>query len=301
MIDYIEIELLLNGQGFMQDNLKFYSQTAWNALNYKLNIGHKELDVSYNIECDILKIRGSLPYFLNGHNIHFTDDEFKQSIDLISSLLGVDVWEGAVIAFEYGLVVETEHHYKSVLEAHAKLKGCKLAIYDHGRQFTSRRGKFRLKLYNPWKNTPNKMTKAVREQLKQDGFTPGDKAIKAEVHIKDARMVSGKNYPLVKNFVLPSFQKVCKDFLKRRYDDIEKMKPLIIPGDKKVADSLGIALCAYADGENQWAEKVLSRINSFPDRVLSASDKQQRRRIIRKKIDQLTNERSDFDLGGLIK
>ena len=301
MVDYIEIELLLNGQGFMADNLKFYSKTAWNTLNYRLNAGHKELDVSYNIECDILKIRGSLPYFLNGHNIHFSQDEFTQSIDLISSLLGVNIWEGVVTTFEYGLVVETEHHYKSVLEAHAKLKGCKLAIYDHGRQFTSRRGKFRLKLYNPWKNTPNKMTKAVREQLKQDGFTPSDRAIKVEVHVKDARIVSGRDYPLIKNLVLPGFQKVCKDFLKRRYDDIEKMKPLVIPGDKKVADSLGIALCAYSDGENQWAEKVLSRINSFPDRVLSPSDKQQRRRIIRKKIDQLTNERSDFDLGKLIK
>lgn len=301
MIDYIEIELLLDGQGFMADNLKFYSKTAWNTLNYKLNAGHKELDISYNIECDILKIRGSLPYFLNGHNIHFSQADFTQSIDLISSLLGVDVWKGEVTEFEYGLIVETEHHCKSVLDAHAKLKGCKLAIYDHGRQFTSRKGKYRLKIYNPWKNTPNKMTKAVREQLKKDGLAPSDRVIKVEAHIKDARMVNGRDYPLVKSLVLPGFQKVCKDFLKRRYDDIEKTKPLIIPGDKKVADSLGIALCAYADGESQWAEKVLSKLSSFPDNVLSASDKQQRRRIIRKKIAQLTDERSDFDLGKLIK
>ena len=301
MIDYIEIELLLDGQGFMADNLKFYSKTAWNTLNYKLNAGHKELDISYNIECDILKIRGSLPYFLNGHNIHFSQADFTQSIDLISSLLGVDVWKGEVTEFEYGLIVETEHHCKSVLDAHAKLKRCKLAIYDHGRQFTSRKGKYRLKIYNPWKNTPNKMTKAVREQLKKDGLAPSDRVIKVEAHIKDARMVNGRDYPLVKSLVLPGFQKVCKDFLKRRYDDIEKTKPLIIPGDKKVADSLGIALCAYADGESQWAEKVLSKLSSFPDNVLSASDKQQRRRIIRKKIAQLTDERSDFDLGKLIK
>ena len=301
MVDYIEIELLLNGKGFMADNLKFYSKTAWNTFNYKLNVGCRDLDVSYNVECDILRVSGSLPYFLNGHNIHFSQEELEQSIDLISSLLGVNIWEGVVTAFEYGLVGETEHHYKSVLDAHAKLKGCKLAIYDHGRQFASRRGKFRLKLYNPWKNTPNKMTKAVREQLRQDGFIPNDRTIKLEVHIKNAKIVNNGDYPSVKMLVLPGFQKVCKDFLRQRYDDIEKTKPMVIPSDKKVADSLGIALCAYADGENEWAEKVLSRINTFPDKVLSASDKQQRRRIIRKKIDQLTNERSDFDLGELMK
>lgn len=300
MYDYIDIEVLLDDGNFIKENL-IHVSSSLSRDRYILRANERELYIIHLRGKNLLRIQGSLPYFLNGHNIHFSQDDFRQSIDLINSLLGVDVWKGEVTEFEYGLVVETVHHYKSVLDAHAKLKGCKLAIYDHGRQFTSRRGKFRLKLYNPWKNTPNKMTKAVREQLKQDGFTPGDKAIKAEVHIKDARMVSGRDYPLVKNFALPGFQKVCKDFLKRRYDDIEKTKPLVIPGDKKVADSLGIALCAYADGENQWAEKVLSRINSFPDRVLSASDKQQRRRIIRKKIAQLTDERSDFDLGKLIK
>ena len=55
--------------------------------------GCEKMKIWHKPEADLLKVEGSLPYFLNGNNFTFSTSELVQAIDVIDSLLGgVGLW-----------------------------------------------------------------------------------------------------------------------------------------------------------------------------------------------------------------
>ncbi len=126
------------------------------------------LTLIYQLEKRILKIKGSLPYFSQGHNIYFSQEKFNDTIEYISDVLQLDITRFKVNEFEFGGVVKSSHDFSTIKNNHHSLnKKDKIREHENWKMFVN--NLLWLKMYDVNSNVKKKVKKLIRDSLREEG------------------------------------------------------------------------------------------------------------------------------------
>lgn len=98
--------------------------------------GCERVKVWHIPQTGLLKVEGSLPYFLNGHNFSFTREELVQAVEILDSMLGhVGLWGAIVDKFENRVIVPVDAKPKEYIAKHFASPGSHLQRILNERYF----------------------------------------------------------------------------------------------------------------------------------------------------------------------
>lgn len=310
MIDYIAVTKHLQGKdkpflGHCQ------IEAAYNSGYQKYVLsGCRDLEIYWNEQLGILKLQGSIAYYMQGHNFSYSDTMFTEAISYIESLLKCSLWDSDINEFEYGIIFEVEKSPQEYI-THHHTKDKKLTMNEKGKD----KGCFRwwedkeviLKMYDENKNINKKQDLKGKSILKQAGWKPECNYLKWEAHYKKPHQTFNKGRSLIlANLINPEFQNLFKQDLMYQYTRLQPMKNLIAPSDKKCLTTPDIILWDYAEilinqhcSLSDMKQRIYAKINTIQN--LSSNDKKARKRQIRSLISKLKEaSESDWDLSSLI-
>lgn len=257
-------------------------------LEFKGNI-----EVSINIATSTLTIKGSLPYFLQGHNFSGTNNGTKQAIKIIEGLIGIPLDDAVVEEFEYGVVVRPNFSPQLIFMSHSGIDGFRKDTYTKSNDMINgviyKQKGLKIKMYDPWANInscPNKVSSETRQELKAYGRHRGDNSIKFEFHHNKPSELNKGEELTVEKMLSDEFVWNCKNLLRSCYCKIKKTELVALPKTKKEANTSMILLLALISECNCIEEKTNQIMTALSD-VLSSQDRSARRRTIKKTIERL--------------
>lgn len=283
MLDFLDIEKplfkdkpnfgLLESKGF-----------SYNRQHFELP-KLPQLKFYYNKQANLLRIKGSLPYLVNGQNFSFTHQDALLGIEALQDALELNLTGAWVNSFEYGKIVECEQPMKLILGNHYKLKGAQKIEFESGKYFKN--SYLNLKLYDAKKRIVQQLQKEQRDHLKTLGlYNPSKSYLKIESHYKKpAACFRGRDVVYLTDLVKPSFVSECQKNLLNQYNQIEKGMKLKLPENKKELNTTAIIysalrMAALEHGFNP-EEKLKQVFDAIPDSVLNSHDRKQRKRQLR--------------------
>jgi len=293
MIDYAEIIKHLHKDIPCFDHLQYEASysSGWNKYLLK---GCREMEVWHNESNNLLKVKGSLPYYWQKHNFTFDRDSLQDSIQDISERLKLNLWESELSKFEFGSIIEVGAKPDELIRHHVKIKGMQtrsinpdVKVFDGVIQS--------LKLYDAGRNMKNKLDKAIRIHLsKVCGYDQGKQYLKIENHYKKPyKALNSGIRILVNDLLIPEFLQKCKADLLSQYRNIMKTENLLIPKDKKALSAGNIILLAFKEAEglfNLNAEEMInSLLKAIPEEILNRNDKKARKRQIREMLKKISD------------
>lgn len=256
----------------------------------------------------MLTLQGSIMYYWQGHNFTYSPEAFISAINHISHLLQVDLWNSIVKVFEYGVIMEVETKPKEYIQHHKAKPNEKLNQSinekDNGNFSRWNDKNVSLKMYDASRNIKMKQSMSRREIIAEAGWKPEGEYLKWEAHyLKPNVLNHGKSVKLA-NLVNPDWQNIFKEDLYLQYQRLIPMASIIEPTNKadlKTASIIALVLAEDSLNSNKTLQEVkkmlYARINSFPDEVLSKSDKDSRKRQIKAILDKMQEaEGSKWDL-----
>jgi len=259
------------------------------AVRFRLE-GCERLDIYWNPN-GFLKLRGSIMYYWQGHNFTYSPEAFQAAINHIGKLLHVDLWDCIVEGFEYGVILQVEGKPKDYIQHHKAKPSEKLQQYINGKDkgnFTSWQDRnVRLKMYDAGKNIEMKQGMSRREIIQEAGWNPQDYFLKWEAHYLKPNVLNHGKGVILANLINPDWQSVFQEDLYLQYKRLIPMANVVEPtskADLSTADIFALALVEDSLNDSKTLQEVkkmlYNRINSFPDEVLSKSDKDARKRQI---------------------
>lgn len=308
MIDYVSAIKYQCKDSLFLGHCKPYScrlnDSGWET--YHLD-GCEKMEVQYKPDVG-LKIQGSLPYFLNGHNFTFSNEEFVQAIELINSLLGnVGLWESVVTTFEYGVIMPVEQKPKEYILNHfatPKSKYKQVSNAKYNGKFTYWHKPFSdLKLYDAGANILMKQNLSRRGVLEDAGWNPQGNYLKCEVRHLNPLKTMG--YPVqLETLQNQSFISNLKQNLMEQYHLLETSRSVVMPTDKKDFFSLDAVLITLIEMTGMPVEQVKKMIYKTINQAecLNISDKKKRKEQINDKIKKIVvSPESRYDLTNRIQ
>lgn len=311
MIDYIDLSCLCKDTPIFC-NCKPYpsrlNEYGWQT--YFLQ-GCKELQVQWRADAHLLRVRGSLPYFLKGHNFSFSREEYVEGIDLLQSLLGVGLWDASVDAFEYGCIVAVPYPPSQYVKNHTAIPKARLNENLRGKDKGA--GKWWdnpaviLKMYDASKNIKMKQGLKAREVIAQEGYDSRADYLKFEAHFKKPFLINGGRNILAEDLQNPKWIDRLDNILIQQYKQLEPMKELVKPKDKKNYSALDVVVGEFAkalmnEGKPLSVAKreLYNAINQAE--CLSKPDKDARKATIKKAFEKLQEaEQSQWDITQLLE
>lgn len=273
--------------------------------------GCEKLAVWNNATAGQLKIEGSLPYFLQGHNFAFSRASFIEVVELIQQALDLPMWSAEVNAFEYGAIVQVNSKPKLYIQRHYAPAGSKLKLNECGKDA----GAFRwwedrfesLKLYDAGKNIKMKQGLQRRAVIQAAGYDPNSQYLKFETHYKRKAMpvLNNGRAVLLEDLQAPEWLDHLKHNTIQQYQLLKTMRTLELPTSKKDLSSTDIITQAFVESFMNVEGKSLQdakrrlfqRINELPDNLLTKADKDARKRQINAIFDKLKEtDSSPWDL-----
>lgn len=76
------------------------------------------MEVWINQYLYIVKIKGSIPYFFQGHNFNFSNKSFNEAIKYLNNVLNCNLWDATVNALEYGIIFEVPAKPSEYIQHH---------------------------------------------------------------------------------------------------------------------------------------------------------------------------------------
>jgi hypothetical protein len=290
MFDYIEFSKYLS-YGYYDDS----QVSHFNELNGK----YSSMKVSYNGNKRLLTVRGSLAYFIQGHNFWFDVKGVEKAIDRMCELLCVDLYDAEVSIIEYGVVVRPRFTMEEFINNHLRTKGYEEITYDiRGKNYVRKDKSFSLKFYSLWANIDygkNKVNRETREMLKRSCFGREQNPMRYEIH-GNVQKILGSGKVFVSDLLSMELEEKLKKVLLHKYKQINKWQPLKIEKMRR-CDLLNFALALLSEKDKRYQEGMLSKIdacNAKKDAKLS------RKGALRKKIKQMRCERCSFSIEDLI-
>jgi len=271
--------------------------------------GCEKLKVWNNADAGLLKIEGSLPYFLQGHNFSFCRSAYIEAVDYLQQILDVPLWDAEVTAFEFGAVMPVESKPKIYIQNHFAAAGCKLLQNEKPKDA----GTFRwwedaaeaLKLYDAGRNIVLKQGLQRREAIQLAGYDPERQYLKFETHYKKASLLKQGKAVTFEDLQAPAWLQFLKENTLKQYHLLGTMRTLELPESKKDLSSTDILALAFVEDfmntegrpPQDAKKKLFQRINSLPDSLLSKSDKDARKRQINAIFSKLKESASSqYDL-----
>lgn len=308
MIDYIRASMPIDCKDtkiFLNLQNPDVFSSGW--LRYYLD-GCKKMEVWINPANGLLEIKGSVSYFIQGHNFSFSKHQFFEAIKHIGNLLHLPLWEALIEEFEFGVICDVAykpsdyiaHHYSPTSEHLTKEEKAK----DNG-NFAWWAGKAeKLKMYDAGKNIMMKQGLHRQDIIADCGWNPAGQYLKWEVHYIKPELLNNGRAIRIKNLCNADWYATFKEDCYIQYKRLIPMKSIIMPTNKKDLTTPDImALAFLEDGMHREELKKLlyAKVNSISDDILSKSDKDARKRQIKKLIDKLEDEpQSKWDLSAEI-
>jgi hypothetical protein len=303
------------------------SKDTLNLFNLKrLRISEESGFTYYSIQgCKPLQLRqkegyfelsGSLPYFWQGHNFSFSGEAFCESINYLSTLLGVGLWDSALSEFEWGVIVEVDRRPNDYILHHSLSSNYISKFYENSKPqdkgnfkwWESRAHNEILKLYDATYNINKKQYITQRDKIKVFGYKEDTNYLKFEVHYLHPERITLPNKPLGVNMLLadlanPEITQLLDNQLINYYKSIlTPMKNLIEPTEKKDLQSIDIVLTTLVEDRISKGKTITEIRKELYDRInrstiLSVEDKKSRKRQISTHLARLKEaEKSDWDL-----
>lgn len=280
---------------------------GWNTYGLK---GCDEIQVHYKPESGGLRIKGSLPYFIQGHNFSFSREGFVECVEVLQNLLGVGLWDAEVAEFEYGTIFPVEVQPSLLIRNHYAPSGSHLVQDEKGKD----KGSFRwwtdsdkvLKMYDAGKNVKQKLRPKERDVLAGCGYNPDKNYIKFEVHYKKPERITGRVITL-EDLQSTEFVKILNNDIVRKYQELRPMRTLKPQTDKKKLSALDIVVSAFVEEEmNQGVpmEGVKRKVYRYANSAgcLTTPDKDARKATIRRAFGRLAeSESSSWDLTEMLQ
>lgn len=276
-IDYVSISR--KTKGFDSSGL-----TKKNEYKYQLQKDFTHLDIFYSGYYQTLTLNGSLPWFTQGHNLSFSKVEFRNAIQDLSIILDVDMEGAGIKTFELAKVIPVDYPVHEYQINHFDLKGFERIHKQNTLYYNqyTRRGKksLTIKMYNAVAN-------AVAKQMT---FQPKDNHLKFEMKIHNPAGYFKQGISVSE--MINDMQIINKTYseMKHHYKNIEKAKDIKLP-ESPTSDEL--ILAGLVSSSKQPMAVIERLINSS---ALDTQGRSKRRRLIRKKLEQMTVEDSKYQL-----
>ena len=289
MFDYIEFSKYLP-DGYYDDGRKSHMEVKDN---------HLSIQVSYNKDKGILRVKGSLSYFIQGHNFWFDVTGVEKAIDKISEMLGIYLYDAEIKIIEYGVVVRPHFKMKHFIDNHLSTKGYEEEIYgDRGKNYVRKDKSYTLKFYDIWANidrSKNKVSSETRKILKDSCYSREHNPIRYEIH-GNPQKILGCGKVFVSDLLSAAFEEKLKKVLLEKYRRIKKWETLKIDGMRR-CDLLLITLAVLSEKYNRYQERILAIIDTLN---VNKEAKLSRKSSIRKKFNQVPREKCSYSIESLI-
>jgi len=306
-LDYIEVTQFT---GKDKPNLEYLQREAFypNAERYSFQ-GCKKIEIWNFPERNQLSIKGSFPYFLNGHNYNSSTEDWKEGIDYLSSCLNLNLYLGLIEAFEFGTIQEISFPENAFLRNHVKIQGMEARSYQKGNVLTGKEflsPSLKVKLYDSNRNIKQKLEKPIQEEITRLwGWDREKHYIKLENHYKKPEVHFRGNLYL-HEILSPEFQITLQWELYKTYQKIMKTGNVILPEKKADINAGTIPLIILKELESVYnfntEELLRAKLKEISEELLSPADRKARLKILRENLKKIsTSGRSEFDISELLK
>lgn len=178
MIDYISASSFIDckvNPNFSNCELEAVYNSGWQR--YSLN-GCKKLQLDWHEDMRMLRLKGSILYYWQGHNISFDKKGFVDAIEYISKTSNCSLWRFNIDAFEYGKILNVELNPKDYIKHHSVSTSAKLNLYENNKDKGKLKGwentEVRLKMYDARTNFEVKADIDKHDVLEALGYTEGN-------------------------------------------------------------------------------------------------------------------------------
>lgn len=314
MIDYLSATTSFEGKdiNFVAHSLTLEAQYASGWKKYYLQ-GCERLTVWLHPGFQMLRLEGSISYFWQGHNFSFSRKDLETAISQINRILGVPLWEASLNAFEFGNIMEVQMKPKEYIQHHAAAPKEHLILNEKPKD----KGSFRwwedkqtkLKMYDAKKNLLFKQGEDRRQIIKDSGWQESGEYLKFEAHYLKPEYLNSGRAVMLWHLCNTDWQEILKNNLYSQYKRLLPMKGIITPKEKKDLSTADILLLAMVEDSinegrtlDELRKMLYNRVNSYPDEVLSKSDKDLRKAQIRKLLSKVQEApESIYDLSHQLK
>lgn len=312
MIDYINITKSLHGKD--KPFLEYCQQDAVYSSGWKKYLiqGCEELYLWYNPNINMLRLEGSIMYYIQGHNFTYNRQNFNKGINYLNSILEVDLWDSEVKSFEFGVIIKVEKKPKEYIKNHEVAPKEKLLMNENSKD----KGNFRwfesksvtLKLYDAGRNIKFKQGKSRKAIIEEAGWNPNDNFLKFEVKYKKPEILIERGKLVLSDLVSPEYNDMFKGDLYLQYQRLLPVKSIEFPQNKSNLSTPDILVLDISEDLinrgftiSSIQKRLYDRINSIPNEVLSKSDKDSRKRQIKLSLNKLKqSDTSKWDLSSKI-
>lgn len=303
MIDFISATKCLYKDTPNLSNCKWLSTNTSGWERYEL-MGKRAMKVSWKPADALLKVEGSIPYFLQGHNFSFDRSAFVDGIDILQSILEVELWDAWLNEIEHGVIFPVDGKPADYIKYHSALKQSKLRECINGNDRGN--GKWwngrdaDIKMYNPKANFHHKVGYKQRKDI--NGYNPKMDYLKFEVHYNKPYLLNGGRDLLLEDLQSPDCLSRLHTLLLNHYRLLYPMKTLIKPTDKgqlKYQEIVTMKLVEVLMNQGLTIPEAQREVYRFMDefRCLSKPDKDKRKATARSVFGRLhESDMSQWDL-----
>lgn len=306
-LDYIEITKFT---GKDKPNLTYLQKEAIypNAERYSFQ-GCKKIEIWNYPERNQFTLKGSIPYFINGHNYFSILKDWIEGIDYISNCVNQNLYSGIIDCVEFGTIQEISFPENAFLRNHIKIPGMQSKEYLQGHIITGKEfisPSLKVKLYDSNRNIKSKLDKSLQEELSRNwGWDREKHYIKIENHYKKPEAHFRGNVYL--NEILSSgFQNQLRIELISTYKRIMKTGNAILPEKKADINAGTIPLIILKELESVYHFKIedmlKAKLKEIPEDILSPADRKARLKILRDNLKKISiSGKSEFDISELLE
>lgn len=280
MIDHIEAVMHCKDKPNFK-NLQQVSQNIYGVSTFEMR--HKDkIKVLFSESTKTVKVKGSLPMFMQGHNFTNTLELGRQAFENISEALSIDLTKAELINFEAGATFETEHKAKTVLNNHFNLPGSYKSEFKNGYLF-SYPNFSQIKFYNAGSRIKQRQTTDQRQDI---GFKNDCNYLRFEkVYLKHQQEF--KKLLTVTELLSNSFSGQLQTNILQTYKNINRMKGLKV---NKSACTGELFLSCFGEGSDK---RVIEFIKGQDLDILTVIEKKYRIKAIRKLVTQINSAKVD--------
>lgn len=311
MIDYIEAT-----KHFECKNTPFFGycihsasySSGWEKYHLK---GCEKIEIWHNQELNMLRFKGSVMYYLNGHNFIFSKSDFVQGINMIGNIIHANLWDAILDVLEYGTIIETPQQPRHYITHHKAGKGLVMEekSKDNGRCRFYNDSLVNLKMYDAGRNIMHKQGITMQEIIKESGWNPQGNYLKWEAHYRKPEKVLNHGIGIrLEELMHPDWDCALKADLYSQYKRLIPMKSIVTPTTKKELSSSSIILYLLAETKvndgttlDELKKLLYDKINAIPDEILTKADKDSRKRQIKTMLAKIQEaKQSEYDLSDML-
>lgn len=233
---------------------------------------------SYNTHTKDLTISGSLPYFLQGHNVKAIGEaDLKDSMLLMGEELGLNIFSFDIRQLEYGGVMQIPFHPERILNTHLSIKGSTTHRLRDGVAFWKKESKF--KLYNPIVNMQRKVAPELKNEIFSSYLDKNLNYIRVENHYSRPAFTMSMERLIFSDLFNYSVITAFKKDLIKTYMSIEKTRSRALPQKKSWLTTEALIYSILLDKlESPDAIRAMlkEKLSQLPYSILNKEDRKAR-------------------------